>query len=165
LSSIKSDIDIIEECILPNLIPNAELGKDLVLCHNDLLVKNIIYQEKNQTISFIDFEYIHINYALFDIANHFVEYAGVDNPDFSLYPSRDEQKRWLKIYFQIRGINQQIINDDLCHLIHQFSALAHLMWGLWGLVQSKISQLDFDYIDYAKARLDCYKNLRSLLFE
>ncbi|CAF4605762.1 unnamed protein product, partial [Rotaria sp. Silwood2] len=137
ISTLISDADIIEECILPHLIPNAELGKDLVYCHNDLLVKNIIYNEKTETISFIDFEYTHLNYYLFDIANHFVEYAGVDDADFNLYPTRDEQKRWLKIYFQSRQMNQQIINDDLCRLIDKFSALSHLMWGLWALVQSR----------------------------
>jgi ethanolamine kinase len=135
-----------------------------VLCHNDLLVKNIIYNEKNESVAFIDFEYTHINYALFDIANHFVEYSGVDTPDTSSFPAGDEQKRWLEIYFQTRGMNQQIINDDLYRLIKQFSALPYLMWGLWGLVQSQISQLDFDYISYSKTSLDCYKQLRPLLF-
>jgi ethanolamine kinase len=165
LSSITSDIDIIEERILPRLIPNAKLGEDLVLCHNDLLVKNIIYNEKDQTVSFIDFEYTHLNYALFDIADHFVEYSGVENADFSIYPTRDEQKRWLEIYFQTRGMNHQIINDDLCQLVDQFAALAHLMWGLWALVQAEVSKLDFDYINYAKMRFDAYKRLRPLLFE
>ncbi|CAF0796691.1 unnamed protein product [Adineta steineri] len=42
LSSIISDIDKIEEHILSRLIPNPKYGKDLVLCHNDLLVKNIV---------------------------------------------------------------------------------------------------------------------------
>jgi ethanolamine kinase len=99
LSSIISNINIIEERILPNLIPNAQLGKDLVLCHNDLLVKNIIYQEDDQSIAFIDFEYTHINYALFDIANHFVEYADVDNADYNLYPTRDEHKKMVENLF------------------------------------------------------------------
>ncbi|CAF3549395.1 unnamed protein product [Rotaria sp. Silwood1] len=165
LTSIISDINALDEHILPRLVPNAEFGKELVLCHNDLVVKNIIYNEKDQSVSFIDFEYAHINYALFDIANHFVEYAGGDDTDFSLYPDRDEQKRWLKIYFQTRGMHQQTINDDLCHLIDQFSALSFLMWGLWGLVQAQISQIDYDYITYANIRLDYYKNLRPLLFE
>lgn len=116
-------------------------------------------------ISFIDFEYTHLNYYLFDIANHFVEYAGVDDADFNLYPNRDEQKRWLKFYFQTRQIENQLVDDDLCHRIDQFSALSHLMWGLWALVQSHISLLDFDYVQYAKLRLDCYYKLRPILFE
>jgi ethanolamine kinase len=39
------------------------------------------------------------------------------------------------------------------------------MWGLWALVQSRLSQLDFDYVNYAKLRLDCYEKLRPILFE
>lgn len=39
------------------------------------------------------------------------------------------------------------------------------MWGLWALVQSRLSLLDFDYIQYAKQRLDCYYQLRPILFE
>lgn len=165
ISSLVCDVDMIEERILPKLVPNPEIGRDLVLCHNDLLVKNIIYNEKTNEISFIDFEYTHLNYYLFDIANHFVEYAGVDNADFTIYPTRDEQKRWLKFYFQTRQMDETIINDDLCHLIDQFSALPHLLWGLWALVQSRLSQLDFDYIHYAKQRLDSYQRLRPLLFQ
>lgn len=128
-------------------------------------MKNIIYNDKNDTVSFIDFEYTHLNYALFDIANHFVEYAGVDDADFNIYPTREEQKRWLKTYFQTRQVNQQIIDDHLCHRVDQFSALAHLMWGLWALVQSRLSTLNFDYINYANLRLDSYKRLRNILFE
>ncbi|CAF3281491.1 unnamed protein product [Rotaria socialis] len=165
ISSIISDIDIIEQHILTDIVPNAELGKDLVYCHNDLLVKNIIYDEKNEKISFIDFEYTHLNYYLFDIANHFVEYAGVDDANFDLYPTLDEQKRWLNIYFHNRPMNQPIDIDDLCHRINRFAALSHLMWGLWALVQSRLSQIDFDYANYGKVRLDCYQKLRTILFE
>ena len=82
-----------------------------------------------------------------------------------MYPTRNEQKRWLKFYFEARGLDQQMINDDLCHLIDRFSALAHLMWGLWALVQSRISELDFDYVHYAKSRFDAYQKLRTILFE
>ena len=39
------------------------------------------------------------------------------------------------------------------------------MWGLWALVQSRLSQLDFDYIDYAKQRLGCYHKLKTILFQ
>jgi ethanolamine kinase len=39
------------------------------------------------------------------------------------------------------------------------------MWGLWALVQSRLSQLDFDYVNYAKLRLDSYYKLRTILFE
>jgi ethanolamine kinase len=68
---------------------------------------------------FIDFEYCAVNFALFDVANHFVEYAGVDQIDFDRYPGRDEQCRWLKIYFEARGM---IFNDKekICMLSISF---------------------------------------------
>lgn len=157
------DIDLIETKLLPGM--SSTNGEDLVLCHNDLLVKNILFDRDTQQISFIDFEYTHLNYALFDIANHFVEYAGVDEADFSIYPTRDEQKRWLKVYYRSRKIDEGIVTEELCHLIDRYSALAHLMWGLWALVQSRLSQLDFDYLHYAKLRFDSYRRLRTILFE
>lgn len=160
-----SDLNRIEKEILPQIKLNDQLGSDLVLCHNDLLVKNILYDEKKDQISIIDFEYTKLNYSLFDIANHFVEYAGVDDADFTIYPTRDEQKRWLKIYFSKRQINEDIVNDELCQLIDRFSALAHLMWGLWALVQSHLSELDFDYVHYAHLRLSSYQRLKSILFK
>lgn len=165
-SSIISDVDIVEERILPKLVPNTKIGRDLVLCHNDLFCNNIIYDDKTDQISFIDFEYTQLNYYLYDIANHFMGYAfSVDNIDFDLYPTRDEQKRWLKIYFQKRQIDEPIVNDDLFHLIDQFSALLFLLLGLWGLVQSRLSQLDFDYLHYAKQSLDYYRKFRPILFQ
>lgn len=160
-----SDLHRIETEILPRVKINDQLGADLVLCHNDLLVKNLIYDEKNEKISVIDFEYTNLNYSLFDIANHFVEYAGVDDADFTIYPTRDEQKRWLTFYFRTRRIDESIVTDDLCQLIDRFSALAHLMWGLWALVQSHLSELDFDYVHYAQLRLSSYQQLKSTLFQ
>ena len=165
ISSIIFDVDIIEERILPKLVPNAKIGRDLVLCHNDLFSNNIIYNDKTDQISLIDFEYTHFNYHLFDIAHHFMGYVfDVDNVDVDLYPTRDEQKRWLKIYFQTRQIDESIVNDDLCHLIDQFSTLLFLLLGLWALVQSRLSQLDFDYVHHAKQSLDYYRKQRPILY-
>ena len=33
-----------------------------------------------------------------------------------------------------------------------YVTLSHLLWGLWGLIQSKSSEIDFDYIEYARQR-------------
>lgn len=158
-------MDLIERFVLNDLVPDGRPGRDIVLCHNDLLVKNIIYDETLNEISIIDFEYTDVNYALFDIANHFVEYAGVDDADFSIYPTREEQKRFLTVYFRQRGINDICIDEKLCHTVDRFSAVAHLMWGLWALVQSIYSKIDFDYVLYSKLRFDRYQSLRSILFE
>ena len=36
--------------------------------------------------------------------------------------------------------------------------VSHLLWGLWGLIQARVSQLpDFDFIAYAQQRLEQYR--------
>ncbi|NXA97528.1 EKI2 kinase, partial [Melanocharis versteri] len=54
------------------------LGSPVVLCHNDLLCKNIIYDRTREHVRFIDYEYTGYNYQAFDIGNHFNEFAGRD---------------------------------------------------------------------------------------
>ncbi|KAF2353243.1 Protein kinase-like domain [Trinorchestia longiramus] len=67
----------------------------ITLCHNDLLLANIIWNEKDNKIRFIDFEYAAPNYQPYDIANHFCEYAGVDDVDYSRYPTMEYQVQWI----------------------------------------------------------------------
>ena len=50
----------------------------LVLCHNDILLNNILYEENTNNVHIIDYEYLGANPAAYDIANHFAEYAGTD---------------------------------------------------------------------------------------
>ncbi|VDM75226.1 unnamed protein product [Strongylus vulgaris] len=51
---------------------------------------------------FIDYEYADFNYTLFDIANHFCEFAGVENPDYKQCPDRDEMRVFLCFYLEAR---------------------------------------------------------------
>lgn len=44
-------------------------GDDLVFSHNDLLPRNIIYNQDNNQINFIDFEYAFVNNRAFDIGD------------------------------------------------------------------------------------------------
>lgn len=57
----------------------STLGSPVVLCHNDLLCKNIIHNNKEGHVRFIDYEYSSYNYQAFDIGNHFNEFAGLSN--------------------------------------------------------------------------------------
>lgn len=54
----------------------TSLGCPVVFSHNDILLANVIWNEKAKTASFIDFEYGSANYQAFDIGNHFNEFAG-----------------------------------------------------------------------------------------
>jgi len=67
----KRRIDELKEILESEKIPIA-------FCHNDLLLANIIYDGRNAKVAFIDYEYAMPNYIAFDVANHFVEFAGED---------------------------------------------------------------------------------------
>jgi thiamine kinase-like enzyme len=55
-------------------------GRPICLCHNDLTPANILWDEENQSIGLIDYEYAFYNWPEYDIANHFVtrDYIGYD---------------------------------------------------------------------------------------
>jgi hypothetical protein len=38
--------------------------------------------------------------------------------------------------------------------------LSHLKWGLWGLIQDRLSDVDFDYIGYARMRIERYHSTK-----
>lgn len=59
---------------LYNVLSNT--ASPVVFAHNDLLLGNIIYDDINEKITFIDYEYAACNYQAFDIGNHFAEFAG-----------------------------------------------------------------------------------------
>merc|ERR1712154_398002 len=69
LENIEKELQWLRDEIIPK---NAEIA----FCHNDLLAANIMKNKVTGDIKLIDFEYGGVNYASFDIANHFNEYAG-----------------------------------------------------------------------------------------
>lgn len=76
IKSLRADIEILK-ALLENI------GSPVVFCHNDLLLTNILVQCEKAvggspvSVAFIDYEYAMFNYQAFDIANHFIEFAGV----------------------------------------------------------------------------------------
>jgi len=54
----------------------SKMESPIVYAHNDLLLGNILYNQKQETVAFIDYEYTAFNYQAFDIVNHFLEFAG-----------------------------------------------------------------------------------------
>uniref|UniRef100_A0A8C3AI77 ethanolamine kinase n=1 Tax=Cyclopterus lumpus TaxID=8103 RepID=A0A8C3AI77_CYCLU len=78
----------------------SQVDSPTVLCHNDLLTKNIIYNHKEGMLKFIDYEYADYNYQAFDIGNHFNEFAGVNEVNYGLYPGPELQRDWLTAYLE-----------------------------------------------------------------
>lgn len=69
------------------------------VCHNDLLCGNLMWSNDQKKLKIIDFDYTHRNYLLFDLANHFNEYAGIDM-DFDTYFPSDESIREFVVYYR-----------------------------------------------------------------
>lgn len=43
------------------------------------------------------------------------------------------------------------------------AVLVHLKWGLWGVVQHRMSDCDFDYLGYARQRVQLYHAAKQAL--
>ncbi|VVC36186.1 Protein kinase-like domain [Cinara cedri] len=147
-------------------------GSPIVFSHNDLLLTNIILQRdvvKGQplNVAFIDYEYAMPNHQAFDIANHFIEFSGVQDPGFSLYPNIELQINWLTAYLE-EYLDESLDPNDqrvtvLKNQVDMFTIASHLLWTFWALVQTEFSQIDFDYLGYAKSRYDQYNKTKHLL--
>ncbi|XP_073828793.1 ethanolamine kinase 1 [Musca autumnalis] len=135
------------------------LDSPVVFAHNDLLLGNVVYTESRKTVTFIDYEYADYNFQAFDIGNHFTEFAGVDTVDYSRYPSRDFQLKWLRVYLQTYLQKSDVTDAEVERLyvqVNQFALAAHFFWIVWCLIQAEHSTIDFDYIDYAFLRYNEY---------
>ncbi|XP_076035315.1 ethanolamine kinase 2-like [Oratosquilla oratoria] len=141
----------------------------IVLCHNDLLLGNIIRNSNEKSIKFIDYEYASPNYQAYDIGNHFNEHAGVDTVDYSRYPSKEYQLKWIRCYLATyKGVSEDSLPESEVWQwyvwINKFSLVSHMSWGLWAFVQAYHSSIDFDFIEYAIIRLNEYHQRKQEFF-
>uniref|UniRef100_A0A9J8B751 ethanolamine kinase n=1 Tax=Cyprinus carpio carpio TaxID=630221 RepID=A0A9J8B751_CYPCA len=175
----------------------SKLGSPVVLCHNDLLCKNIIYKQQEDVslpkslhllhraiatdwrcsvcpartppgnVKFIDYEYAGYNYQAFDIGNHFNEFAGLNEVDYTLYPGRELQLQWLRAYLEAykeyKSQGTQVSNTEVEVLyvqVNRFALASHFFWGLWALIQAQYSTIDFDFLGYAVLRFSQYFKMK-----
>ncbi|XP_016134153.1 ethanolamine kinase 1-like isoform X2 [Sinocyclocheilus grahami] len=145
----------------------SKLGSPVVLCHNDLLCKNIIYNQQEGNVKFIDYEYAGYNYQAFDIGNHFNEFAGLNEVDYTLYPGRELQLQWLRAYLEAyeeyKSQGTQVSNTEVEVLyvqVNRFALASHFIWGLWALIQAQYSTIDFDFLGYAVLRFSQYFKMK-----
>ncbi|KAL1819659.1 hypothetical protein DCAR_0415962 [Daucus carota subsp. sativus] len=136
----------------------GRLDAPVVFAHNDLLSGNLMLNDDEGKLYFIDFEYGSYSYRGFDIGNHFNEYAGYDC-DYSLYPNRDEQYHFFKHYLK-PDKPQEVSEKDLEELYVEtncYMLASHMYWALWALIQARMSPIDFDYLGYFFLRYDEFK--------
>lgn len=130
-----------------------------LLCHMDLFASNLMFDEAQGDVRFIDYEYAMTAPAGLDIANHFsgctelIEGEGVTF-DVSLYPSKAQRLAFLHIYVASRKLPRlsEVGAEFALKLLLALTAEAELRWVVWGLLQRQLSELSFDYGDYAKQR-------------
>ncbi|XP_064281158.1 choline kinase alpha isoform X2 [Passer domesticus] len=149
----------------------------VVFCHNDCQEGNILLLEgkessENQKLMLIDFEYSSYNYRGFDIGNHFCEwmydYSYEKYPFFKAsflkYPSKKQQLHFLSNYLSafhdgfenLSDEEKSELEEEVLVEVNRFALASHFFWGLWSIIQAKISSIEFGYLEYALSRFDAY---------
>jgi thiamine kinase-like enzyme len=110
-------------------IRRARGAQPLVPCHNDLLNANFLDEG---AIRIVDWEYAGMGDRFFDLANFSV------NHEFGV----DDDRRLLRAYF-----GQDRASDLASLRLMRF--MSDFREAMWGVLQSGISDLDFDFAGYA----------------
>jgi len=116
-------------------------------CHNDLLASNFI--DDGHTIRILDWEYAGMGDIFFDLGN------------FAVNQSLNEEQceLLLRYYFG------EVRSAGLAHL-HLMRLGSDLRESFWGFLQMGISELDFDYREYAHHHLNRFlRNVETSPFE
>ena len=157
---------------------NNSSTASICFCHNDLLPANIMQNKATGHIQLIDFEYGGSNYAAFDMANHFNEYAGGTTeeengvPDYTRFPDVERQTKFCVEYVKMmkrlesevsdvtEDEDEDVIMDEARQLlshVQKFILVNHLYWGLWAVNQAAEEGCEeFDYLTYASNRFNEY---------
>nr|XP_061813091.1 choline kinase alpha-like [Nerophis lumbriciformis] len=149
----------------------------VVFCHNDCQEGNILllkdrHQSDKQKLMLIDFEYSSYNYRGFDIGNHFCEWMYDYNcdefPFFKVnakaYPSKAQQLHFIENYLRasdqgfdkLSQEDQTKMKEELYIEVNRFSLASHFFWGLWSIIQARLSTIKFGYLEYAMDRFEAY---------
>lgn len=114
------------------------------LCHNDLLPANLI--DDGLQLWLVDWEYGGIGHPLFDLAG-VAGNCGLD----------DEQERHLLTCY--RGEFDAIDLQEL-RILKTASLLRE---ALWAVIQTVVSQIEFDYVAYASDNFAAYERARAVI--
>ena len=125
--SVPADFEAARE--VASRICTARGQGDLVPCHNDLLNANFL---DDGEVRIVDWEYAGMGDRFFDLANFSV------NHEFSV----EDDRAFLGAYFGL------VRDSDLASL-RLMRFMSDFREAMWGVLQSGISDLDFDFNDYA----------------
>jgi thiamine kinase-like enzyme len=108
---------------------------ELVPCHNDLLTANFLYD--GARVRIVDWEYAGMGDRYFDLGNLSVNNQFADADD----------ERLLTAYWQEPCTARRFAALRLMRIMSDFRE------AMWGVVQTAISALDFDFVAYADEHL------------
>ena len=115
------------------------------LCHNDLLAANIL--DDGDRLWLVDWEYAGIGNPLFDLAG----VSGNCSLDGRL------ELVLLSAYRDGKPSDQDVAE------LRILKTISLLRESLWAFIQTRASDLDFDYHAYAEKNLDAYRHARQAL--
>ena len=103
-----------------------------VPCHNDLLPANFMHD--GERVQIIDWEYAGMGDRYFDLGNYAVNNQLDDAAERIL----------LEAYFG------EPPDERRSATLKLFRFISDLREGMWGVLQSGISELDFDFVEYGR---------------
>ncbi|XP_063305247.1 choline/ethanolamine kinase [Pelobates fuscus] len=145
----------------------------VVFCHNDVQEGNILLLSTQSSptdrLMLIDFEYSSYNYRGFDLGNHFCEWVYNYHHDewpfykaqLEDYPTREQQLHFFRSYL---AESCPDLSEEECLVqieamvleVNRFALASHFFWGLWSILQAKMSTIEFGYLEYAISRFEAY---------
>ncbi|CAM9804365.1 unnamed protein product [Chrysoparadoxa australica] len=114
-----------------------------------------------------DYEYSGYNVRGFDLGNHFCEWMAnyaTSTPhvvDVNLFPTKEERLAFMRAYLGQCATTEsaEALDNEAMH----YALASHLMWALWGVIESTISEIDFDYAAYAQQRIEAFHHFEGVM--
>ncbi|MGH0122301.1 UNVERIFIED_CONTAM: hypothetical protein FKN15_033318 [Acipenser sinensis] len=98
----------------------------------------------------------------FDIGNHFCEWIYDYSYDkfpffkanFKNYPTKTQQLHFIASYLaesdagfeNLSNEDQTKLQEEMLVEVNRFALASHFFWGLWSIIQARISSIEFGYM-------------------
>jgi thiamine kinase-like enzyme len=128
LAALLERMPEIEEATARNSVPD-------VACQNDLLSENFIIDAEGK-MWIIDWEYGGMTDPYFDLGDHVMEHPY----------SREEERLVIESYLGE-------MDERLFGRMMLYKAVSAVWWDVWAMIQHTVSQIDFDYMEWAMDRV------------
>ena len=113
--------------------------RHLIPCHNDFVVGNIIDNQNQMFL--VDFDYSGNNDPCFELGNLIVE----------MNYNHNQVNELVKRYYGE-------IQENIISRVYLQGIASDIGWSLWGYVQAKVSNLNYDFNQYAINRMERVMN-------